>query len=548
MATVMKASEFVKKLKDVAENYKTLYVMGCFGAPMTAKNKTRYCNNHSYNKQAKRTQLIQAASEDTFGFDCVCLIKGILWGWNGDKSKNYGGAGYAINGVPDIGADQMIKVCSGVTTDFSNIEVGEAVWCSGHIGVYVGDGLAVECTPAWKNRVQTTAVRNIGTKSGYNARTWTKHGKLPYIQYDVNSSEKPNTSVSGTASTGTAADEKTIWNFLMDKLGNAFGVAGLMGNLYAESALKSNNLQQTYESKLGYNDTSYTQAVDNGSYGNFVKDAAGYGLAQWTYWSRKQNLLNYAKSVGKSIGDLNMQLGFLWKELSESYTGVLKVLKSAKTVREASDVVLLQFERPANQSESVQAKRAEYGQKYYDEYAPAGTVAEQAPAADLKYGVGDIVMFNGGKHFGNANATTGSTVKASRAKVTAVCKDGKHQYHLRAVNSSGAYISGVYGWVDTETITGLATTTAKPSVAVKVDYAQKKDVSLAGTYKVTASGGLHIRAGANTAKKSLGVLKNGTVVSNYGYYSVAKDGTKWLYVKTPNGLIGFCSSKYLQKC
>lgn len=184
---VMKASEFVKKLKDVAQNYKTLYVMGCFGAPLNGSNVTRYCTNHSYNKDATRTAMIKAAANQSppvFGFDCVCLIKGVLWGWNGNASKTYGGASYAVNGVPDIGADTMITKCSGVTTDFSKIEVGEAVWCSGHIGVYVGDGLAVECTPRWENDVQITAVANIGKKSGYNARTWTKHGKLPYIEYD----------------------------------------------------------------------------------------------------------------------------------------------------------------------------------------------------------------------------------------------------------------------------------------------------------------------------------------------------------------------------
>lgn len=171
-----------------AQNFKTLYVMGCFGAPLNAANKTRYCNNHQYNRNADRQKMIKAASDDTFGFDCVCLIKGLLWGWSGDKTKTYGGAGYAINGVPDIGADSMIKVCSGVTTDFSHIEVGEAVWLSGHIGIYIGDGLAVECTPKWQNRVQVTAVSNIGAKSGYNARKWTKHGKLPYVTYDGSTS------------------------------------------------------------------------------------------------------------------------------------------------------------------------------------------------------------------------------------------------------------------------------------------------------------------------------------------------------------------------
>ena len=182
MATVMNSKEFVEKLKNVALNYKTLYVMGCFGAPMNDANKERYCKNHSYNKKAKRTQMIQSASADTFGFDCVNLIKGILWGWNGDKSKTYGGATYKSNDVPDTNADGMIAKCSELSTNFSKIEIGEAVWCKGHIGVYIGDGLAVECTPSWKNCVQITACNC--DKKGYNRRNWTKHGKLPYITYE----------------------------------------------------------------------------------------------------------------------------------------------------------------------------------------------------------------------------------------------------------------------------------------------------------------------------------------------------------------------------
>ena len=173
--------DLANRLKSVATDFKTLYVMGCFGAPMTESNKARYCKNHSYNKDAKRTAMIQAATADTFGFDCVCLIKGILWGWSGALNTNYGGASYKSNGVPDIGADSMIKVCLDVSTDFSKIEIGEAVWMEGHIGVYVGGGLAVECTPKWDNKVQLTACNQA--VSGYNRRNWTKHGKLPYIEY-----------------------------------------------------------------------------------------------------------------------------------------------------------------------------------------------------------------------------------------------------------------------------------------------------------------------------------------------------------------------------
>ena len=191
--------EFVKILKNIATDYKTVYVLGCFGSPLNDANKERYSKNNSYNKKSARTKKIKAASADTFGFDCSNLIKGVLWGWNGDESKSYGGAKYGSNNVPDINADTMISKCSNVSTDFSNIEVGEAVWIKGHIGIYIGDGLAVECIAKWADGVQITAVSNIGKKSGYNSRKWTKHGKLPYIEYIAEQvkpqEEKPSVTV-----------------------------------------------------------------------------------------------------------------------------------------------------------------------------------------------------------------------------------------------------------------------------------------------------------------------------------------------------------------
>lgn len=194
------AKELAAAAEAVAKKNKTLYVMGCFGAPMNAKNKARYTRNLAYNKDATRTAMINAASADTFGFDCVCFIKGLLWGWNGNAAHVYGGAAYKSNGVPDIGANQMIKVCSEVSTDFSNIAVGEMVWMEGHCGIYIGNGLAVEATPRWENKVQITACNC--NKAGYNRRDWTKHGKLPYVQYTaeetkVETKEEPKKEESG---------------------------------------------------------------------------------------------------------------------------------------------------------------------------------------------------------------------------------------------------------------------------------------------------------------------------------------------------------------
>ena len=170
---------------------------------------------------------------------------------------------------------------------------------------------------------------------------------------------------------GSTTEEK-IWNFLKSKGLNSFAIAGLMGNLYAESGLNPKNLQNSYEKKLGYTDETYTAAVDCGKYTNFAKDAAGYGLAQWTYHTRKAALLAYARSMGKSVGDLETQLGFLMKELTGNYAGVLSELKRASSVLAASNTVLMKFERPADQSESVQKKRAGYGQTYFDKFNAGG--------------------------------------------------------------------------------------------------------------------------------------------------------------------------------
>ena len=142
--------------------------------------------------------------------------------------------------------------------------------------------------------------------------------------------------------------EEKIWNFLISQGLTEAGTAGLMGNLYSESALQPTNLQNSYEKTLGFTDTTYTAAVDDGTYKGFINDSAGYGLAQWTYWSRKEALLDYAKSRGKSVGDLETQLGYLMQEPEHDYKAVLSTLKSTGSVMAASNVVLLKFERPAD--------------------------------------------------------------------------------------------------------------------------------------------------------------------------------------------------------
>lgn len=301
-------------------------------------------------------------------------------------------------------------------------------------------------------------------------------------------------------------NEQKIWNFLKSKGLNDYSCAGLMGNLSAESNLNSKNMENAYERKFGYTDESYTQAVDNGTITKeeFANHGFGYGLAQWTWHTRRRALYEYAKSHNKSIGDLTMQLEFLYKELSTSYKSVLSTLKNATSILEASNVVLFKFENPADQSVSVQNYRASLGQKFYDKYAgkPIEVKQEtvqttvQKPAANdttytvksgdtlyniaLKYNttyqklaednnisnpsiiyvgqklripstyqIGDTVIYNGSVHYVNAYADTGHNCTGGKAKITQIHQLGKskHPYHLVGIGCS------VHGWVDAGTFT-----------------------------------------------------------------------------------------------
>lgn len=169
----MKVKDFIDKLNSIC-GLKTLYIMGGFGAPLTESMKKRVKNAQEYNRKPERVSKIDAASPDTFGFDCCGLVKSVLWGFSADLTHIYGGAEYKANSVPDTNTLGLLRLCTNISQDFNNIVAGEYVYMDGHCGVYVGDGYVVEATPIWKDGVQRTKL---------NQRVWTHHGKLPWIDY-----------------------------------------------------------------------------------------------------------------------------------------------------------------------------------------------------------------------------------------------------------------------------------------------------------------------------------------------------------------------------
>lgn len=191
----MEVNKFLNQL-HLAVNTPTVYATGGWGASANyPSNKTKYADRTPFNRE----DILNAPSA-AFYFDCVCLVKGVLWGWDADTNELNGGAKYASNGVPDYSIANIKRNLNTNSTNFADIEEGEFLYLNDeHCGIYIGDGLAIECTPAWADGVQITQVTNINPfHEGYPRRRWDGHGKLPWVEYN----EKP---------TGKVIEEDGWW-------------------------------------------------------------------------------------------------------------------------------------------------------------------------------------------------------------------------------------------------------------------------------------------------------------------------------------------------
>ena len=209
---------------------------------------------------------------------------------------------------------------------------------------------------------------------------WTKHGfTMAQFRSDV-------AKLVGKVNLEVSAPVPVIWN--PQQLWSSIkaygltdeGTAAVMSNIQAESGGRSNNLQNSYESRLGFTDEAYTAAVDSGRYTNFVKDKAGYGYCQWTFWSRKEGLLKMAKERKVSIGDSKLQLDYLFQELGRGYNALLTGLRSGHDVDQLTRDFMTQFERPASKDDKkAQASRVAYAKDFLRKFATSDVAAAKLP-------------------------------------------------------------------------------------------------------------------------------------------------------------------------
>ncbi len=148
------------------------------------------------------------------------------------------------------------------------------------------------------------------------------------------------------------------WTFLKEGMGlTRAQAAGIMGNIFAESAFSCANAQDSY----GYS------GEDNYSYSFSATDGVGYGLIQWTYSTRKQGLKDMATAMGRPVSNLGVQLAFLRKELtSASFASAWSSIKSASTYSQSSDTFM---EKVCNPKVLNTQERRNYSLTFYNNLA-----------------------------------------------------------------------------------------------------------------------------------------------------------------------------------
>ena len=169
---------------------------------------------------------------------------------------------------------------------------------------------------------------------------------------------------------------KTIYDRLRRYGLTAERACGLMGNFQAESAMRSNNV----EDRSGMDDDRYTALADSGNY-DFLTDYGkhyGYGLAQWTLASRKENLLNTAKKRGVSVSDEAMQVDFAVWEISNQWPKLWELLTTSHDLYECTRQVCLDYERPAVNNIDARYRAA---QDFFEQLA-GGSDPDPQPAPD----------------------------------------------------------------------------------------------------------------------------------------------------------------------
>lgn len=417
---MMKVKEFIEILQKACDS-KTAYMWGTYGSTITEslidKKAKQYPTRYSDNRKSLLNNYV---GKGYYAFDCVGLIKGILWGWPTVK--------YGSNSVPDTTASGLKKYSTGVTTDFSNIEAGELLWAPGHIGVYIGNGEVIEATL----RGNLDGV----VKTKLTDYSWVEHGKIKFVDYTV------------------PVEPAKPTNTLPWKVGDIIFFCG--GNVYASSKAPYGSASQA---KAGPAKITLTAPDAMHVYHIVHTDETSnvYGWVDEPYVGiytpptptpeptptptpepqpeptpvnpefAKNEIVQFIG--GKHYSSSNATYGVTVK------AGPAKI--TAISAGKAHPYHIVHTDKTSTVYGWVDAESI-------------NKITQNVPTpVNTELKVGDIVEFKGGKNYICSNGLIGYSRKAGPAKITKISKGKKYPYHVVRISGKG---SNVYGWVKEDQI------------------------------------------------------------------------------------------------
>ena len=174
--------EFAKQMLALGDD--TLYVYGSFGRTLTQSLINQKAKQYLYNLPRKSLyKKIMNSKGTEYAFDCVGLIKAYYWGWNNGKTTYISSQDKSANGMLAVA-----KVKGKIET-MPEIP-GLLVQMNCHIGIYIGNGYVIECTPTKKYAKQSHGGGGV-CKTKLSDRKWKNWCECPYIEYEKEDSFLP---------------------------------------------------------------------------------------------------------------------------------------------------------------------------------------------------------------------------------------------------------------------------------------------------------------------------------------------------------------------
>ena len=344
---------------------------------------------------------------------------------------------------------------------------------------------------------------------------------------------------------------ETIYRTLTQIYGYTdIATAAIMGNLQYESGLRSNNAENLY---VGNNtsgtedkDVAYTNMMNNNRAAFCDKDVAwsgatngsslsgrqrdgyvGYGLAQWTWWSRKAVLWDMAHEAGVSIDDVGIQLKVLDYELSDGYKSCKNTMQSTNDLTVATTAFLKQYEKPADQSDSVVAKRTAAALSYYNTYS-GSTYSDNSVQIETNCNQMVVIKKDNISLYKEPKTTANSIATLQNGQV------------VTRINNSGQYVS------DGKTFDGILLANGKKGFVLR-DNLNTSDFSKVYKVKTSSGNGVNVRSSKSTSSSRVTGIDEGGLVTVLEKGTTLENGYYWSYITAPDGIKGYVASNLLEK-